>query len=288
MKLLITGADGQLGRCLQDRCKKFGFETIAVNRASLDITDKQAVEDFVFKHKPAVIINAAAYTAVDKAEKDIKAAEAVNALAVGYLAAAADQVDAIFLHVSTDYVFDGEALQPYLESDPVAPLGVYGETKLVGEVAAITAKKYFILRTAWVFSEYGQNFLKTMLRLANERDSLAIVSDQIGTPTYAGDLAEALLFLASFNHNSEDYGLYHFNGGRTSTWFDFAEVIFDKAVSKNLLAKKPELSKILTKDYPTPAKRPHYSVLDGNKLNKTFKLESGNWDNAINLILEKI
>ena len=287
MKLLITGANGQLGRCLQDRCKQFGFETIAVNRESLDITDKQAVEYFVNKHKPAVIINAAAYTAVDKAEKDTKAAEAVNALAVGYLAAAADQVDAIFLHVSTDYVFDGEALQPYRETNPVAPLGIYGETKLAGEVVATTAKKHFILRTAWVFSEYGQNFLKTMLRLANERDSLSIVSDQIGTPTYAGDLAEALLILASSNHSYEDYGIYHFNGGRTCTWFDFAEAIFDKAVSKKLLVKKPELSKILTKDYPTPAKRPRYSVLNGNKLNKTFKIGSGNWESAINMILKQ-
>lgn len=287
MKLLITGANGQLGRCLQDRCKKFGFETIAVSRELLDITNERAVEDFVCKNKPSVIINAAAYTAVDQAETDTEVANAVNAVAVGYLAAAAEQVDAMFLHVSTDYVFDGEAFEPYREIDPVAPLGIYGQTKLAGEVAAVTAKKHFILRTAWIFSEYGQNFLKTMLRLANERDSLAIVSDQIGTPTYAGDLAEALLLLASSNHSSEDYGLYHFNGGRTCTWFDFAEVIFDKAVSKNLLVKKPELSKILTKDYPTPAKRPNYSVLDGNKLNKTFKIEPGNWESAINIILRQ-
>lgn len=287
MKLLITGANGQLGRCLQDRCKKFGFETIAVSRELLDITNERAVEDFVCKNKPSVIINAAAYTAVDQAETDTEVANAVNALAVGYLAAAAEQVDAMFLHVSTDYVFDGEAFEPYREIDPVAPLGIYGQSKLAGEVAAVTAKKYFILRTAWVFSEYGQNFLKTMLRLANERDSLAIVSDQIGTPTYAGDLAEALLLLASSNHSYEDYGLYHFNGGRTCTWFDFAEVIFDKAVSKNILVKKPELSKILTKDYPTPAKRPNYSVLDGNKLNKAFKIEPGNWESAINFILRQ-
>jgi dTDP-4-dehydrorhamnose reductase len=285
MRILVTGADGQLGRCLQDLLNQTPYTWIACNRASLDITDALAVNLKINDFKPDVIINAAAYTAVDKAESDAKAAWAINAHAVGYLATAANLVGARLLHVSTDYVFDGSASSPYKESDPVCPLGVYGASKLAGEQAAATANRFCVVRTAWVFSEYGNNFLKTMLRLAASRTELSVVADQIGTPTYAGNLAATLIAMAEKETPST---VYHYSGGRSCSWQAFAETIFDVAEKELTSFTAPTVHPIGTIDYPTPAKRPAYSVLDDSLLRNVLPNAVGDWGHALPYVIERI
>ena len=285
MKILVTGADGQLGRCLQDQLAQTQHTWIACNRDSLNITDALAVNAKVNDFKPDVIINAAAYTAVDKAENDEENAWAINAHAVGYLAAAANLVGARLLHVSTDYVFDGSATSPYKESDPVCPLGVYGASKLAGEQAAATADRFCTIRTAWVFSEYGNNFLKTMLRLAASRPELSVVADQIGTPTYAGDLASALIEIAEEEIPS---AVYHFSGGRSCSWHEFADAIFGVAEKELSSFARPSVHPIGTSDYPTPAKRPAYSVLDDSSLRQCVAGAVGDWQAALPLVIKRV
>jgi len=282
MRILVTGADGQLGRCLQDQLGQTDHAWIACNRDSMDITDAQAVNTKIGDFKPEVIINAAAYTAVDKAESDEKTAWAINADAVGYLATAANMIGARILHVSTDYVFDGSATSPYKESDPVCPLGVYGASKLAGEQAAATANHFCVVRTAWVFSEYGNNFLKTMLRLAASRPELSVVADQIGTPTYAGDLAAALIGMAEEEIPS---GVYHFSGGRSCSWHQFADAIFGVAANELSTFTRPEVLPISTSEYPTPAKRPAYSVLDDSLLRSVLPNAAGDWVQALPYVI---
>lgn len=285
MNILITGADGQLGRCLQDCLRGSAHQWQALTRAELDITDAAAVKAMANKLKPEVIINAAAYTAVDKAETEQAKAWQINAHAVDHLAKAANDLDALLVHVSTDYVFDGSATAPYLESDPVKPLGVYGASKLAGELAAAEAKRHVLVRTAWVFSEYGNNFLRTMLRVGAERDELKIVADQVGTPTYAGDLAATLLRMAEA---SVENGIYHFSGGTPCSWYDFAETIFRQAVQLDGRYNAPSILPISTSEYPTPAKRPAYSVLDDSKLTQTLEDHSADWASAVTRVITKL
>lgn len=284
MKVMIAGAQGQLGRCLQDRLAGTDHEVVAVGRAELDITNADAVSRFVSDTKPDVIINAAAYTAVDKAESERELAFAVNEGAVANLAKAANQVGALLVHVSTDYVFDGTSSRPYQEADAVNPMGVYGESKLAGEKAARQAQRHLIVRTAWVFSEYGNNFLKTMIRLGRERDSLSVVNDQIGTPTYAGDLAAALVQLAELEPAN---GVYHFKGGAACSWFDFAQAIFDVCSEVSEGFASPKVRPISTAEFPTPAKRPAYSVLDDSKL-AAAGIGSGSWLAALTDVCRKV
>ncbi|WP_325081792.1 dTDP-4-dehydrorhamnose reductase [Klebsiella aerogenes] len=282
MKILLTGANGQLGQCFQDRVPD-DWDVWATDTSELDITDKDLVFAAVSKYKPDVIVNAAAYTAVDKAENDIDTARLVNKVGPENLAIAASQNDVIFVHVSTDYVFDGTASRPYEENDNTNPLGVYGLTKLEGEIAVKNAlPNAIILRTAWVFSEYGNNFVKTMLKLAKDRDSLGIVSDQRGCPTYAGDIANAIILLIQSNSNG---GIFHFCGDEEVSWSEFAQAIFDTAVKAGKLSKPPIINGITTEQYPTPAKRPAYSTLNCSKI-ATYSISSSQWRRALTDILQ--
>jgi len=287
-KLLITGAKGQVGRCLQDRVDSSQWQLLAVDADKLDITSKSAVEALFADFQPDVVINAAAYTAVDKAEEDSATAEAVNALGPQLLAKACANHGAVLLNISTDYVFNGESTIAYLEADPVAPLGVYGETKLKGdELVAECLPRHIILRTAWVFSEYGHNFVKTMLRLAKERDELGVVNDQFGCPTYAGDIAAALLALADKAVVAKAaeplWGTYHFCGDVAVSWCEFARQIFRAGVKAGVLERAPLLKGIPTSAYPTPAKRPAFSVLDCTKIG-ALGIEPSDWQAALHQV----
>ena len=282
MNILITGADGQVGRelvlQLQNRAT-----VLAANRAALDITDSAAVERTVAGFRPDVIINAAAYTAVDKAESDADTAYAVNRDAVRHLAQAAAAHKAVLLHISTDYVFDGTAEAPYRETDPVNPQSVYGKSKLAGEQAAAACPRHIILRTAWVFGAHGGNFVKTMLRLGRERDSLGIVADQYGAPTPAAAIADALVAIADAVHQPgfANWGIYHYSGSPYTSWHGFAERIFQAAAAQGILPAVPQLNAIATADYPTPARRPANSRLDCGKIRRVFGIEAANWQAAL-------
>ncbi|MFS7242569.1 dTDP-4-dehydrorhamnose reductase [Serratia proteamaculans] len=263
MKILLTGSKGQLGSCFQDRLPQ-GWEVWATDSDVLDITDLAKVKRATAQFKPTVIVNAAAYTAVDKAETERELAVLINEIGPRNLAEAANEVGARLVHVSTDYVFDGSATKPYVETDTTNPLGVYGQTKLDGEMAVTNVQpRAIIIRTAWVFSEYGNNFVKTMLRLAKERDTLSIVADQRGCPTYAGDIAQAIIDLLM--KNSEG-GIYHFCGDKEVAWSEFAQEIFSAAKGDGILDNIPLINSITTEQYPTPAKRPAYSTLNCEKI----------------------
>ena len=283
MRVLITGCNGQVGHCLTERLKN-KRDILALDRTELDITDQKAVIQTVNEFKPDYIINAAAYTAVDRAEEEVEFCYAINRDGPQYLAEAAKQVDAVILHISTDYVFDGEGEKPYLESDQTAPQGVYGQSKLMGELAvAQSCPKHLILRTAWVFGEHGNNFVKTMLRLAQTRDELSIVGDQFGAPTYAGDIADALIAMIEYIEQGQQpkWGTYHFSGMPYASWYDFAAKIFQLAESKSVLNKQPLLSSIPTSAYPTPAKRPANSRLDCRSIENQFGIEPSDWSFAL-------
>lgn len=285
MKLLVTGANGQLGRCLLDRLADSDDRVVALGRDGLDITDRSGVNARVMAVRPDIIVNAAAYTSVDRAETDRETAWAVNAEGVEHLARAANRAGAALVHVSTDYVFDGTLRRPYLESDMANPVGVYGASKLAGEQAARLADRHLVVRTAWLFSEYGHNFLRTMIRLAHERDTLSIVDDQVGTPTYAGDLAEALVALCRGRPES---GVYHFSGGEPCSWFGFTRAIFAACSQVSDTFPSPRLVPIASSDFPAPVQRPAYSVLDGGKLRREAGVPPGNWRRALVPLCRKI
>lgn len=283
VKFLITGAKGQVGHCLTQQLQG-KHEILAVDRDELDITDQSAVKNAVENFHPDVIINAAAHTAVDRAETEVELSEAINVKGPQYLAEAAKEVGAVILHISTDYVFDGQREGKYKETDATDPQGVYGKTKLEGEQAVAKANdKFIVLRTAWVFGEHGNNFVKTMLRLAKTRDTLGVVADQIGGPTYAGDIAASLIQIAEKVSAGEEiqYGIYHFTGEPYVSWCDFAKAIFDEAVSQNVLEKAPLVNAISTADYPTPAKRPANSCLDLTKIQQVFGIQPSDWKKAL-------
>lgn len=285
MKILVTGANGQVGYCLQQELRDTNWEFLALTRADLDITDAQAVDAVVKKYQPSVIINAAAYTAVDKAEQEREVAYAINRDGPANLARAAETVNAAILHISTDYVFAGDAIGAYREDHHTEPQSVYGHSKLEGEQAVILAnKKHIILRTAWVFGEHGNNFVKTMIRLGNSRDSLGVVADQEGGPTYAGDIAKALLKIAQeyISGKSIPWGIYHYSGLPHISWFGFAQKIFAEVEQAAIYTKAiPSLNPLTTADYPTPAKRPANSKLDCSKLAQTFGIAPSDWQQAL-------
>ena len=269
MRILLTGKNGQLGRCFQDVLKNTNHELFAYGSAELNIADAQQVETIIQTVKPDILVNAAAYTAVDKAETDSENAYLVNAIGPELLAKQAAILGIPLIHVSTDYVFDGAAVEPYLPTDPTNPQGVYGASKLAGELnLAAACEKYIILRTAWVFSEYGNNFVKTMVRLAKERDELSVVADQYGCPTYAGDLARAILHICEQHEQSKPlaWGTYHYCGDTPTSWHGFARAIFAKAESLGVIQKRPQLKAVSSDQYPTPAKRPEYSVMSTEAL----------------------
>lgn len=255
MRALIVGADGQLGRSLR-AIAPLGAEVVAYGRDALDVTNEAAIREAVEAFRPTVLFNAAAYTAVDRAENDEVAATAVNVAAVACLAEVARRGGARLVHVSTDFVFDGTSGVPYAPNASTNPLSVYGRTKLAGEGAA--GPDALIVRTAWVYAPRGDNFVRTMLRLMKERPELHVVDDQIGTPTYAPTLANALWSLAGAGRT----GIYHYTDSGVASWYDFAVAIQEEALAAGVLDKAVPIIPITTADYPTPAARPHYSVLD--------------------------
>ncbi|MGI4880060.1 MAG: dTDP-4-dehydrorhamnose reductase [Janthinobacterium lividum] len=258
MRVLIAGCNGQLGRALQATAPA-GAIIVAPPRAEFDITDADAARAVVAAARPDVVINAAAYTAVDKAEGDEAAARRVNVNAVGTLAAAARVAGACFVHVSTDFVFDGTGHRPYPPDAPTNPLGVYGRTKLDGEIAAVEFHADpLIVRTAWVYAAAGTNFVHTMLRLMRSRPAIGVVADQIGSPTHAPALADTLWALIAGSHT----GLFHATDAGVASWYDFAVAIHEEALGLGLLTSPVVVQPLRTEDYPTPAKRPAYSVLD--------------------------
>lgn len=285
MKILVTGANGQVGYCLQQQLREQGWDFVALTRTELDISDSVAVNSAVAQHQPDIIINAAAYTAVDKAEQEQALAYAINRDGPANLARSAKDNGAAIFHISTDYVFAGDATGTYSENDPTAPQGVYGKSKLEGEEAVATINdKHIILRTAWVFGEHGNNFVKTMIRLGNSRDTLGIVADQEGGPTYAGDIASALLSIAKHyaTGNTTPWGTYHYAGLPHISWFGFAQHIFAQVEKAALYNKAiPQLNAITTADYPTPAKRPANSKLDCSKLENAFGIAPSDWQSAL-------
>jgi len=260
MKVLITGADGQVGWELQ-QTGPADVEITALRRVDLDITNLSAVRSVIQQLQPGLVINAAAYTAVDKAEEEAERAYGVNEDGAANIARAAEDCSARLIHLSTDFVFDGNQLEPYLPEDEPKPTGVYGASKLQGEraVVAETMGRAVVLRTAWVYSVHGSNFVKTMLRLMAERDELKIVADQIGTPTWAKELAKAIWLIAD---KPDMQGIYHWTDDGTASWYDFAVAIQEEARELGLLQKMIPVKPIKTEEYPTPAKRPPYSVLD--------------------------
>jgi dTDP-4-dehydrorhamnose reductase len=288
MKILVLGCKGQLGRCLNDRLKSTDHEVIYTSREQIEIADFEQTKNQILKTSPDLIINATAYTAVDKAEEDQKTANLINHLAVKNIADTCNQLECWLIHVSTDYVFDGNSQIPYKENDKTNPQSVYGETKRAGELAIqASGCKYIIIRTAWVFSEYGNNFLKTMLHLGADRDELSIVGDQIGCPTYAQDIAKAIAIILPHLNKNEVQGVYHYCGDQSSTWYEFARLIFKVASAQG--KKSPKLLNVIkTSEYPTPAKRPKYSVLDCEKISSIFGVTPSNWKKSISYILGKI
>ncbi|AOR26374.1 dTDP-4-dehydrorhamnose reductase [Formosa sp. Hel3_A1_48] len=279
IKALVTGGNGQLAQSLKDVVNhQDELDVDFQDLPDLDITNKQQLESYFSNNELDYCINCAAYTAVDLAEEQSDLAYAVNAEGPKYLAEVCQKHQVTLIHISTDFVFDGQKRIPYLETDAPNPLSVYGASKLQGERSIQeTTEAYFIVRTSWLYSEYGNNFIKTMLRLSETRDEISVVSDQIGSPTYAGDLAEVLIKIVL--SSSISYGIYHYSNGGIVSWYDFASEIFKQ------FGKKIEVKPIKTKDYPTAAKRPKYSVLDTTKIKNNFDCTIKDWQGSLNKVI---
>ena len=281
INVLVTGGNGQLASSIKNLAKQYeGLHLIYTDYKELDICDLNQIDGF-FKTHPKIdyCINCAAYTAVDKAETDVEKAFEINAKGPKNLALVCNAQDTILIHVSTDFVFDGNRSEPYTETDIPNPISVYGASKLKGEIEIQKGlKKHFIIRTSWLYSEHGTNFMKTMLRLAETRDEISVVSDQTGTPTYAGDLADVILKIIS--SKDKNFGLYHYSNEGVASWYDFAKEIFK--VSKLKIKTNP----IATVAYPTPAKRPVFSVMDKTKIKKTLNIKIPHWREPINTSLK--
>lgn len=275
--LLITGANGQLGNEMRRILRgNTDFNAFFTDVAELDITDSKAVADFVDIHDINIIVNCAAYTAVDSAEDNAEICDKINHIAVANLAHAAANAGARMIHISTDYVFDGTSCIPYVESDKVNPKSVYGLTKLAGEkdLERILPEAHIIIRTSWLYSKYGRNFVKTMLSLGQTKDSIKVVADQVGTPTYARDLANAVYSIISKDNNVS--GIFHFSNEGVCSWYDFTKMIHKIAGISTC-----KVMPIISKEYPTKAVRPAFSVLDKNKIKNTFGLEIPYWVDSL-------
>ena len=287
-RILICGANGQLGneiRTIADQFKPFQFFFTDVDE--LDLTSRSSVENYFIENNPIHwIVNCAAYTAVDKAEENFETARMVNAVAVKNLAEVAKQYNSALIHISTDYVFPGTNHRPYTEKDKTAPDGAYGKTKLEGEKYFFdSGVKGVVIRTSWLYSTFGNNFFKTMLRLGKERPELSVIFDQIGTPTYAGDLASAVLHIISEDEKYADKlqsGLYHFSNEGVCSWYDFATEIM------NLSGLKSKIKPVLSSEYPLPAPRPFYSVLDKSAIKADFNLSIPHWKESLIECLNKL
>jgi dTDP-4-dehydrorhamnose reductase len=294
MKILITGANGQVGKELQHRLSSFG-EIVAIDREELDLIDEFGVRSFVRDTRPNLVINAAAYTAVDRAESEPELAHLLNAVAPRILAEETKKVHGVFITYSTDYVFDGDAAEPFTEESQPNPLNCYGRTKLAGDQAvALVGGAYFILRTSWVYGSHGQNFLLTMLRLAAEREELKIVNDQVGAPTSAKSIADVTAQIVrgtsgpslegQLSQLQTKSGLYNVSSAGRTSWFGFAQAIFREAA----IDHAPRLIPINSRDYPTPASRPKWSVLSGAKLQKAFGITMPQWESSLAQVLDSM
>ena len=279
--ILVTGGNGQLAASIRELAPSYtSFKFIFRESDSLDITDSNLVNTFFLQNRIDWVINCAAYTAVDKAETESDLAYNVNKKGAENLAKGCpDNIK--FIHISTDFVFDGQKDTPYNEEDSTNPIGVYGHSKLEGEIAVTSSlEKYYIIRTAWLYSEFGSNFLKTMMRLAETKSEINVVKDQIGSPTYALDLAKALMKIITEDNNK--FGIYHYSNEGEISWYDFAKTIFD--ITKSTIKVNP----IPSSEYPTPAKRPKYSVLDKNKIKDAFDAEVPNWKDSLKKAISKL
>ena len=284
-RILLTGADGQLGQELQQTLMPLG-EVIALTRQELDLSQSEHIRQLFQQIRPNLIVNSAAYTAVDKAESEVDLAQAVNGTAPTILAEEAKKIGALLLQVSTDYVFDGQKNTPYLETDPTHPLSSYGKSKLAGEIGIHqVTNNYLILRTAWVYGVYGKgNFVKTMLRLGQDREELRVVADQVGSPSWAKDIADAIAQLLQ----SEATGIYHFTNSGVVSWYDFAIAIFEEARALGFPLKVQRVIPITTADYPTPAVRPAYSVLSGKKITDILGDYPPYWRDSLRKMLKQL
>ena len=288
MKLLVLGAGGQVGRELCRLQWPAGYRLAAFDRGDVDITREDSIAAAMQRERPDMVINAAAYTAVDRAETEPDAAWAANCTGPGQLAAACRKAAVPLIHISTDYVFDGSKAGPYREDDPVNPLGVYGRSKEAGDRAVREAlPEHVILRTAWVYSAHGHNFVKTMLRLAGERPVLRVVADQTGSPTSAADIAAAIAAIVRrIAAGQGRWGTYHFTGAGAVTWHGFAEAIFELAAPWR--GPRPRVEPITTADYPTPARRPANSVLDCSHIGEVFGIAPRRWREALADVIREL
>ena len=288
MKILVFGASGQIGREVCRAAWPPRYAILPLDRKAVDITKSAAVSAMLARETPDLVINLAAYTAVDRAESEPGVAWAANCAGAAHIAGACDESATPLVHLSTDYVFDGRKTGPYREEDAVGPLGVYGRSKEAGERAVRAAvARHMILRTAWVFGAYGANFVKTMLRLAAERPVLRVVADQRGCPTAAADIAAALMVIAAhIERGKAKWGTYHFVGAGAASWHSFAQAIFDQAAPQ--LAACPQVEPITTEQYPTPARRPMNSVLDCRKIEEVFGISSPPWRTALATVIREL
>jgi len=279
--VLVTGSQGQLGSEIKLLSSDYAYNFFFTNRDTLDISNKEALAIFIQENNINSIINCAAYTAVDKAEEEQELANDINHKAVEYLANIAKEKNIKLIHISTDYVFNGENFKPYIETDASHPNSVYGQTKLDGEKALqiINPKNSIIIRTSWVYSSFGKNFVKTMLRLGKEKDTLGVIFNQVGTPTYAGDLAKTILEILPQIENDQ-VEIYHYTNEGVLSWYDFSKEIMRMAKLNCVI------NPIETKEYPTPAKRPHYSLLNKSKIKERFKIEIPFWKDSLDKCLK--
>lgn len=286
-KVLLIGAKGQVGQELQVTLPQLG-EVISIGREELDLTNSEKISQLIREIHPDYLVNAAAYTAVDKAETEPDLAYSINAIAPKIMAEAAEKIKAKFLHISTDYVFDGRKNTPYLETDLTNPLGVYGQSKLRGEEEIKTVNSQaIILRTAWVYGSYGKsNFVKTMLRLGKEREELKVVVDQVGSPTWAKDIATAITHLLINVDNPA--GIYNFTNSGVASWFDLTKAIFEEAKISGIPLKIQRVIPITTAEYPTPAVRPAYSVLSGQKISQQLGYIPPYWRDSLKAMLNQL
>lgn len=290
MKVLVTGAKGQLGSDLVPLLAEAGFTPVPFGSAELDISIEAAVLETVKKVRPGIIVNSAAYTKVDLAEKEKERAYAVNANGAAFLVKAAKEFGCPLVHVSTDFVFDGRSPVPYAEEAQANPLSVYGASKFAGELAIVEATEaHVIVRTSWLYGTTGHNFVKTILRLASERETLRVVYDQTGTPTWSADLAAMLVEICkAIESGKKPWGIYHYSNEGVTSWYDFAVAICEEAAAAGMSLKCNHIEPILTSEYPVPATRPAYSVLNKAKIKKAFDMAIPHWRRSLSTMLKEL
>tara|TARA_B100001027_G_scaffold199922_1_gene158947 strand:- start:10167 stop:11048 length:882 start_codon:yes stop_codon:yes gene_type:complete len=290
MKLLVLGSSGQLGSCLRDQKINYNHEYIFLNRGNINVRNLADIKKNITEIKPDFIINFIAYTAVDMAEEDSENANYLNNIFVKEISKIVSEINCVLIHLSTDYVFEGNANAPYKENSETNPINIYGKTKRLGEIAVQqNCNKYFILRTSWVFSEHGKNFLKTMLNLGNEKSEIQVISDQVGCPTYGQDIAEVILeIIDQYSIDNASWGIYNYSGKDKVSWYEFAKRIFVINQRINTNYKSPNIKQSFSKDIEFKALRPAYSILDNDKILNTWRVKQGCLDKSIETVLKKL